>query len=351
MHNNCTLIIDGNWLMMSRYYTVADKFHMDNPPEIKEQGVKILQDLMSKSISIALNKLNGIVDNVILVSDGGSWRKSLEKPLEREGVDYKGNRKRNSDTDWSYIYKSLDSLKQRMNFLGITTTQADECEGDDWCWYWSKKLASDNINSIIWSFDHDLMQLVSDKTMWWNDKDGIFMKCEKKIDVIEFFLIQEKVSIFENVIKSRIKKQTEIDPEDIVMEKVICGDSGDNILSIASYTKGKKTYKVTPKLWSDIKIYLNIQTLQQFIDTQEKIFEYINNIDKFSGNSIDSMEKLFAYNLKLVFLDESTIINKIKERMENNSEYKIFDVNEIRRNYRILCPEKEEYIFDLFEGI
>ena len=69
----------------------------------------------------------------------GSWRKSVEKPDFFEEV-YKGNRVKDVEIDWSYVYRSLEIYLKKANELGITACKAGEVEGDDWIFHWSRKL-------------------------------------------------------------------------------------------------------------------------------------------------------------------------------------------------------------------
>jgi len=88
-----TLIVDGNWLLMSRLSVLnnryVDEFELN-------QELKLM---LIKSINVVLRTFTDI-DNVIFVADGGSWRNSIEIPdylykektSEDQSVEYKGNR-------------------------------------------------------------------------------------------------------------------------------------------------------------------------------------------------------------------------------------------------------------------
>ena len=82
-----TLIVDGNWLLMSRKSVMNNRFNTD------EELIKELKLLMIKSLNVVLRTFPSI-DNIMFVSDGGSWRNNIEIPefLQKEGIEYKGNR-------------------------------------------------------------------------------------------------------------------------------------------------------------------------------------------------------------------------------------------------------------------
>ena len=59
-----TLVVDGNWLLMSRMSVLNARYADD------EQMCKDLKIMMIKSINIVLRTFPAI-DNIIFVSDGG----------------------------------------------------------------------------------------------------------------------------------------------------------------------------------------------------------------------------------------------------------------------------------------
>ena len=90
-----TLLIDGNWLLMSRLSVIANLYIDDN------ELCKNLQLLMIQSIKKVIKKFP-VIDNIIFCADGGSWRNNIEIPsinIDDEGniITYKGNREKPSD--------------------------------------------------------------------------------------------------------------------------------------------------------------------------------------------------------------------------------------------------------------
>ena len=72
-NSKLTLIIDGNWLLMSRLSVLNNRFADDN------ELVNELKLLLIKSIKLVLKTFTS-VDNIIIVADGGSWRNNLKIP-------------------------------------------------------------------------------------------------------------------------------------------------------------------------------------------------------------------------------------------------------------------------------
>ena len=357
-HNRCTLVCDGNWLLLSRFSVIGRGFEMDMPDHVKAHSRRELQELMAKSITIVLNRF-ACIDNVVLVTDGGSWRKQLPVPQQLQDTTYKGNRAPAKELDWKYIYGALSDLSEQCKELGITVSNHSSIEGDDWVWYWSRRLNAEGTSCIIWSSDNDLKQLVQVDdstcafTAWYNDRNGVWLPDdlnEDQLDDLDFFMtpIRVKSPLLENL-KQFAKTTSFIKPDDIVMEKIICGDAGDNIKSIAKVVSGSKTYKVSIKMWNEVKSNLNINCLDEFFKRKQDIIDEILNIKKFVNCSPDDMSEMFDYNIKLVWLNESVIPETIVMYM-NQLEYNTVDISYIKSNFKTLC-KKNDSIEDIFESI
>lgn len=357
MKNKCTLLIDGNWLCMSRM-SVISGFNQNLPEYTKEKAKADLHELMAKSISIVLNRFSTI-DNVVLVTDGGSWRKQLPVPEQLQSTTYKGNRAVTSELDWKYIYGALTDLSDTCKELGMTVSNHSSIEGDDWIWYWSRRLNADGTSCIIWSSDNDLKQLIQTDpntfafTAWYNDRNGVWLAEDMNddaVDDLEFFMrpMKAKSPLLENL-RQFSRTTSFIKPDDIVMEKIICGDAGDNIKPIARVLIGNKTYKVSLKMWNEIKSSLQINNLNDFFTRKCDIIESILNIKKFNDCIYDDLSEMFDYNVKLVWLNESVIPETIIMYM-NQLEYGSVDTNYIKSNFKTMC-KAENAIEEIFSSV
>ena len=81
MANKCTLLIDGNWLLISRFSVMTQLFKENQSEVALESATEDLRDMMARSINIILNRFKEI-DNIVMISDGGSWRKQLPVPVQ-----------------------------------------------------------------------------------------------------------------------------------------------------------------------------------------------------------------------------------------------------------------------------
>lgn len=356
--NKCTLIIDGNWLLVSRFSVINGGFEKQSDDRIKEHSQLELEELMARSINVILNRFSDI-DNVILVTDGGSWRKQLPVPDILKDTIYKGNRTQAKELDWKYIYGALNKLSDRCKELGMTVANHSAIEGDDWVWYWSRRLNAEGTSCIIWSSDNDLKQLVQTDpdtmafTAWYNDKNGIWFDDsyieDETDDLIDFFMkpIKIKSPIYESV--KRNIKTSYVNPSLIVMDKIICGDAGDNIQSVATVKKNSRNFKVTSKVWDGIRNSLHINNLNMFFNNTDNIINSILNNNKFSVCKSSDLSDMIRYNTKLVWLNESVIPETIILYM-NQCEYKVVDISYIRSNYKTMC-ENNSMIENIFESI
>jgi 5'-3' exonuclease len=295
----------------------------------------------------------------VLVTDGGSWRKQLPIPTQLQDTTYKGNRAPAKELDWKYIYGALTDLSDKCSELGITVANHSSIEGDDWIWYWSRRLNANGTSCIVWSSDNDLKQLVQVDpgtcafTAWYNDRNGVWFNDElneDKLDDLDFFMqpIRVKSPLLENL-RQASRTTSFINPDDIVMEKIICGDAGDNIKSIAKTICGSKTYKVSIKMWNEVKSNLDINCLSDFFKRKQAIINEILNIKKFADCNAADLSEMFDYNIKLVWLNESVIPETIIMYM-NQLDYTIADLSYIKSNFKTLCG-RNSTIEDIFESI
>ena len=288
-----------------------------------------LKLLMLKSINVVLRQFP-IIDNIIFVSDGGSWRNNIEIPefLQKEGVTYKGTREKSEDINWELVFGEFENLLSLLQSTGITVSKEGGIEGDDWCWYWSTKLNSENTNCIIWTKDKDLTQLVktnSDNcfTAWWNKDSGIILQeiNESEMDYLFNANYTDNEEIYKKML-AEAKQVTYINPKDIVIDKIIRGDKGDNILPIIlknSKSNPSKQFRVSVKdLDSTLDIH-NENAIRNYIRNILGSKSYSGKVDK----SEDDIVEHFIYNVKLVELSKENYPDEIIELLNQHDEYSI----------------------------
>ena len=315
-----TLIVDGNWLLMSRLSVLNNRYK--DELELCQE----LKLLMLKSMEIVLRQFPSI-DNIIFVSDGGSWRNKIQVPkfLEEAGIEYKANREKSDEINWELIFDEFEKFISVLSSTGITVSRENGIEGDDWCWYWSTKLNEENTNCIIWTKDKDLTQLVktnSDNcfTVWWNKESGLLSenKPDEELNFLFNFKYDENELIFKELIKNA-KNDSCINPKHIILDKIIRGDLGDNIIPIL-YRKSKtKQFRVASK---DIPENLNIHNeteIRQYVHNLLNSKTYLNKVEKDEEDIVQH----FIYNVKLVELNKTNYPDNILEIFNKHSSYNV----------------------------
>lgn len=356
MENKLTLLVDGNWLLMSRLFFISDKFGKNKPEAIKEAAKEELQDILARSISIMLSK-HQIIDNLIIVADNGSWRKELPIPKQLEDITYKGNRETQQEIDWDCIYESFNEFLRHVATTGVTVSQGNGIEGDDWVWYWTRRLNEEGINTMIWTSDCDLKQLVQVHnqafTAWYNDKSGLVLpiECQTPQDPLDFFLNPP----FNNDVLITLTRPLSlsvnyINPDEIVMNKILCGDNSDNIKSVVRFRKNNKNYGFTQKDYEKLITEVKVDSMPEFLKNDDGVIEGILSNKKFKDHHFnpEDIREMLKYNTKLVWLNENIIPQTVITKMAS-AEYKVFNVKDIRLNYRILTPSKID-IESIFNG-
>lgn len=360
--NKCTLVIDGNWLLMSRFATMSNLFDSNNSTCALNNAKDNLKDMLARSIYRVVQYFD-VVDNIIIVADSGSWRKTIDVPTQLNDTTYKGNREHGNEISWGYVFGALDDMLEHCQREGITVCRETDIEGDDWCWYWSRYLNNHGVNCIIWSSDHDLIQLVQStsctSTIWFNEtrgqsilyRDNTQEDKEPDPDDIDFFLqpITYKSPIIESIVRN-VNKTLYINPHSVINEKIICGDSGDNIKSVARIVKNNRCYGVGKKEWNKIADSYNINTVYDLIDKIDDISAAISSIKKFNNTiTPNDIKSMIEYNIKLVWLSEKVCPRGILSIMQGQ-EYKQADMEYIRGSYKTLIGDQStKEIEDIFE--
>lgn len=362
-NNRLTLIIDGNWLLLSRAFILHSYLGKDADPSLKAEGRARLIDMTARGITVMTNRFP-MIDNIVFVEDGGSWRKSLSRPSCYKET-YKGNREgQGIDIDYDTIWGAMKDISSRLQAIGMTVSRADNIEGDDWIWHWTETLNRQGTNCIIWSIDNDLKQLVRMRaggaiTVWYNDRSGLFLpEClkEKEIDdAAEFFLSPPPAhSAIAEDLKHHCHVVSYINPDDIIMSKIICGDAGDNIASVCRLEKNGKMYGVGPYEWSYIKSNLNIASLDDFFANRDNIIAAICSKRNKKDEVVryDDVNQMFDFNTRLVRLNTESYPPQILEVMASG-EYMMFDVSQIRNNYQVMTrtDSQNDAMNSIFEGI
>ena len=312
----CDLIVDGNYILSKLVFTL----HKNN----------LLYGALHTSLENTINNYRKWYpfSNIYLVSDSKekSWRKQLI-------VQYKSNRKKDSDIDWSFVYNSYSEVKD--NLLGIKVFEAPQIEGDDWISFLSEKSNQEGRTTIIISNDYDIKQIVNfnlekltinimSNEMFNREKIfmpknyGIFLNKISKLpnDIFELNDNSDFIKLLQNFIKKY--EVNEIDPIESLIIKIISGDKSDNIDSVWSQTKNGRKRGIGERGAKSIYD----QYIQDFgeislndPDLYENIADLICEKKKLSKINIEKIVSNIEGNSKLIDLRISNLPDEIVNKM------------------------------------
>jgi len=321
-----TLLIDGNWLLISRLSVMNNRYLDD---------FELCQDLkimLIKSINVVLRTFP-LIDNIMFFADGGSWRSKIELPsclhhdIEGANVEYKGTRVRSDDINWDLVFSAYEDFIATLQQTGINTYREKDLEGDDWMYFWSHELNKQGTNCIIWSKDNDLKQLIhTDKnkcfTIWWNKDAGVFTDehNEQDFDFLLNYEFNQNEQLYNHVVEKSVKV-TQINPKTIVIDKIIKGDQSDNILPIIlrkSKTNSDKKFKVSAK---DIDFSLDYYDDNQVRNYIDHLVNQKNYIGRIEGKSEEDIIEHFIYNRQIVALEDKSYPQYVKDIFEEHNDY------------------------------
>lgn len=305
------LIVDGNWLLMSRMYSFRDKFNIEEPEEARKDARRQLKESMAESIGFTCARFE-CIDRVCVVRDRGSWRKAL--PVPGGLAPYKGNRKREDDTDWANIFGALEDLCDEAAKAGWAVLSCPGAEGDD-CIMRARDLCMEaGEDCMIWSTDRDLQQLVLNKgrnvCLWWNDTAGLYREEEKGGDLR--FLIDPESAARQGAVECVGLDAHYIRPGEIVCMKTLAGDKSDNILSPVSHMSGERRYGLTEKMARNVLDDLGITEPDEIEARLAEVTDrVIRENKKFAHESPEEVADRIAYNLTLTHI--ARVPEEIKE--------------------------------------
>ncbi len=325
-------------------------------------------------------------DRVIVACDARyPWRNKLYEDIENES--YKGNRQKDNTKNWTKIFESLNDYKKILEEKGFIVSEIPTAEADDLAALWKKNAFTNKDNIVLVSSDKDWTQLVE-------FENNNFCVCfnpiannkgAKKLFVTEDLLnwlnttTAEKVDIFfsnYNSYKdtllhvsskdSKIKFEI-VSPQSVVLDKILCGDDGDNAPTFYEYYKDGKKTRMTPSRAKKLYETLNVTTVRDLCEAAEAnaLLECLEKIFKKKLDDIDINERLLRQR-KLVELNPdlfpSDIVSgftyQVKDAVysvTNTSSIKLDDILKdtkfLDENYVKKGKAKENSIFDNLKSL
>ena len=204
------LLVDGDNLLTIGFYGVKNYFYKGD----HIGGIYHFINTLRKSFELYR------LDKIVVFWDGEDGSATRRKMYHR----YKENRRQRIRTDKekeSYT-RQRRRVQQYLEELYVRQGEFEFCETDDCIAYYSQQ---SNENTIVYSSDGDLAQLVSDTTKVYNPSHR---KLYGQNDIILY-------------------EHQEIHIQNVKIVKIVCGDRSDNIAGIKNMGI-KKFIKLFPEL-------------------------------------------------------------------------------------------------------
>lgn len=258
--------------------------------------------------------------------------------------DYKGTRKRDESINMKNILATMDELIEIFKSRGVVPMRTTHAEADDIAAMFKSHTKNMDCSSIFVSSDADWQQLIefdektkkyicvynplvgsksitklfcTEKCKEWietNDSTDVF--CEytsTKRKIVEGMAYNQRINLYV------------INPENVLVSKILFGDDGDNVPAFFQYYKNGRKTRLTEKKLEKVSALLetNIST--------------INDLERVNENNsfINAIGKIFKYDTSTI--DGSTQLAKQRNYVELNPnrfpEQIIEDYNMLFANY------------------
>lgn len=322
-----SVIFDGNYLMNRSLYAYEQRA-MTKLGTDEDRGLFMRK--LATDVAYTLRAI-GNVTRVIWTIDKNSWRRSID--TGEEG--YKKNRTYADTIDWASFKKLNYEFGSILEKHGCICSVVDGCEGDDLIYFWSTELYESGEDVVIVTGDHDINQLVKFNgtnfvTVYNVKSNNKKLVCPKNFK--EYLDTPDEIGLFNLNAMSNNKgsmnhilenaEYEEVDPKDVLFEKIVVGDVSDNVHPIVEWQETQKSGKVINRKITDTKAAIireniicntgdcDVINLEQYSQTfVDKIKEiYKRDVDK------KTIEEKLKLNKKLVYLSMDTIPYDVRDR-------------------------------------
>ena len=325
--NNLMLVIDWSNI----FYRSLFMYNLVNPvagdytrkEDLLSFGYKLCTDVISIYNIFKPNQL-------FIATDGkDAWRKGILPDV------YKSNREKDPNINWDALYKVSDDiqniLKSKLNaIIGcISHAEADDIIAMTKESIWDHQK---HMNMIIVSADADLRQLIEfDKQthqfcIVYNTTTRAKSKTRRLYVPQEFkdWLDDNNVDLFfsnydivKNNINSILQNNKNIElyvenPNEIVLNKIFCGDSSDDVPSIYNYYKDGKSSRVTPAKYKKIVELLGITNIKTLNENISNLKGAILKVCKVDADDVDFNERVYRQR-RLVELNSELFPSEIRD--------------------------------------
>ena len=258
-----------------------------------------------KSIGYAIRMVQPT--RCIVVFDGKGGSQTRKKQFEGYKAQRDSNKLRvnrayagmmNDEDEKESMKRQFVWLNEILNYLPVTTMIYDGVEADDVMAYIATQLLKEDEQAVVMSTDKDFLQLVDDKTIVWSPT-------KKKI-----------------YNKKTVKEEYGIESENILLYRILDGDSSDNIPGV--YGCGIKTLI---KRFPEITEEKNLSVDDLFKLCEEKNIESKGKI-KLYKEILEAKEQILM-NEKLMQLKDPDISGVLKMQVLDRFNGEIKPLNKL----------------------
>lgn len=301
------VILDFNNLAMRALFTCQYMGEAKINNFDTEEECNILARKITLDICHVMNTFSP--DRIIMACDVKyPWRHELYKEID--GQSYKGNRTKDEEKNWTNIFATFDDVRNILCERGVIMSQVNRAEADDVAAMWKEKLFGENKeNVILVSSDKDWTQLVEfnptfssfcmcynpisnnkgKKNLYMSESTAKWLNQEDKVDIFFTNYNHSKANLNRAIEGDPKIDKVVMSPEQVILEKVMCGDDGDNVPTFFEYYKNGKKMRVTPLKAKHVFEALEIK-------------DVIDLVESVNNNSLKgALEKEMRYEMDIDF--------------------------------------------------
>lgn len=273
------ILFDGNYLF-HKTFSVFSNYYRGEDMSLILQDKEKQQILIRKCIidmCYAISRFKD-VDKVIFVIDSSSWRHKVYD-------DYKYSLTRVKEPYYKHFLKVLDMLEALLRKKGVIVSRVNGAEGDDLMYIWSIYVGlSLNEDLVIITGDSDIRQIMTDKVSLFNNNSKN----------MKLYCVPENELFWKDYFDDDIQVVA-VNPFEVLLYKVIMGDSSDNI------PKLKKGFgdKAFEKFLNSIRPYSEPKECDMLSMSRWIAIRFSTYANTDYNSTLDSV----LFNLKLVWLN------------------------------------------------
>lgn len=305
------ILFDGNYLFHRNFSIFSTYYQNEDMSEIlqdkEKQQVLIRKCIMDLCYTVRKFK---DVKRVAFVIDSSSWRYGLYD-------DYKYSLTRVKEPFYKHFLAVLDMFEELLRKKGIIVSRVMGAEGDDLLYVWSiyfGYILDEEL--VIITGDSDIRQIM-------NKNVSLFNNNSKNL---KMYCIPEKEIYWNEILETDVEVVS-VNPFEVLLYKVIMGDTSDNIPKLKS--------GFGPKAFEKFINFISPYVEPKDIDLIPMAQWITSRFSEFTKISEEELLGKVIFNLKMTWLNLSVYNNTDYQTKNGKSllENMLDDVNNQKDNY------------------